>query len=88
VEKIIEKPPIPLSNIATVAIYIFKAKIYQVISKIPPDANNEIQLTDAIQQLIDEKCNVYAVELSKNEKRIDIGTPEFYWTALKYAIIP
>jgi len=88
VEKIIEKPPIPLSNITTVAIYIFKDKIYQVISQIPPDANNELQLTDTIRQLIDENCNVYAMELSKNEKRIEIGTPEFYWTALKEAIVP
>lgn len=63
--------------------YIFSRPKSIKPSQIPPDANNEIQLTDAIQQLIDEKCNVYAVELSKNEKRIDNGTPEFYWTALK-----
>jgi UTP--glucose-1-phosphate uridylyltransferase len=87
VEKIIEKPSVPPSNIAIVAIYIFKAKIYEVIPKIPPDANNEIQLTDAIQQLMNEKCDVYAVELNQNEKRIDIGTPESYWAALNEAII-
>ena len=87
VEKIIEKPSVPPSNIAIVGIYIFKAKIYEVIPKIPPDVNNEIQLTDAIQRLMNEKCDVYAVELNQNEKRIDIGTPESYWAALNETII-
>ena len=86
VEKIVEKPSIPPSNIATVAIYVFNPKIYRAIEKTPPDESNEIQLTDAIQQLINEKCDVYAVELSQDEKRIDIGTPESYWAALNEAI--
>jgi hypothetical protein len=32
--------------------------------------------------LIDEDCSVYAIELDRNERRIDIGTPESYWIAL------
>jgi len=87
VEKMFEKPSVPPSNIAAVAIYIFKDKIYEVIPKIPRGANNEIQLTDAIQQLINEKRDVYAVQLNQNEKRIDIGTPESYWTALNEIIV-
>jgi UTP--glucose-1-phosphate uridylyltransferase len=86
VEKISEKPSVPLSNIAVVAVYVFKDKIYEAIPKISPDENNEIQLTNAIQQLIDEKRDVYAVALNSNEKRIDIGTPESYWAALNEAM--
>lgn len=82
VEKIIEKPSIPPSNLASIAIYIFSPIIYQAIEKIQPDENDEVQLTNAIQQLIDQKCDVYAVESNKDEKRIDVGTPESYWKAL------
>jgi len=82
VEKAIEKPSFPPSNIAIIAIYIFSPTIYQAIEKTRPNTNNEIQLTDAIQWLIDQKRHVYALELNQNEKRIDIGTPESYWKAL------
>jgi len=82
VEKIMEKPSIAPSNLASIAIYIFSPMIYQAIEKIQPDENDEVQLTDAIQQLIDQKCNVYAIELNQDENRIDIGTPESYWRAL------
>jgi len=40
-------------------------------------------LTDDLQQLVEQKSNIYAIELNKDEKRIDIGTPESYWKALK-----
>jgi len=82
VVNIVEKPPVPPSNMAIVAIYIFNNRIFGAIEKIKPDANGEIQLTDAIRQLVNEKHGVYAVELNRDEKRIDIGTPESYWKAL------
>ena len=53
-----------------------------LIEETLPDQNNEIQLTAAIQRLIDEKCDVYAIELHRNERRIEVGTPESYWIAL------
>jgi len=82
VKKIVEKPSSPPSDIATVAVYAFNPKIYRAIEKTRPDKNDEIQLTDAIQQLIDQGCNVYALELNHSEKRIEIGTPESYLAAL------
>jgi len=39
-------------------------------------------LTDAIQSLIDEGGVVYAVELREG-RRVDVGTSETYWDALK-----
>lgn len=82
VERIVEKPSIPPSNLAAVAIYVFNPMIHQAIEKVQPDESGEVQLTDAIQQLIDQECRVYAIELKKDEKRVDIGTPESYWIAL------
>ncbi len=82
VREVVEKPADPPSNMATVAVYCFNPKIYPAILKTEPDERNEIQLTNAIQHLIDRGGNVYAVELRNDEKRIDIGTPSSYWKAL------
>lgn len=84
VNRVIEKPAKPPSNIAIVAAYVFSPKIYQAIEETLPDANNEVQLTNAIQRLIDKNCPVYAVELGSNEKRVDIGTPQSYLRALNF----
>jgi UTP--glucose-1-phosphate uridylyltransferase len=78
VSKVIEKPSKPVSNLAIIAIYIFNSKIYRAIEDIRPGLNNETQLTDAIQVLLDQGEEVLALELGKNEKRIDIGDPSSY----------
>ena len=81
VRRIVEKPRVPRSNMATIAVYIFKPIIYREIEKLKPDESKEIQLTDAIQGLINQGNKVYAIEL-KEGKRIDIETSEIYWKAL------
>ena len=83
VSKIVEKPHEPPSNIATVGIYVFNSRIYGAIDKVEPDQTGEVQLTDAIMNLISEGGKAYAIELHTDEKRIDIGTPASYWNALK-----
>jgi len=83
---VLEKPSSPPSNIAAVGVYVFNGKIFRAIEKTEPDKNNEIQLTDAIRQLINEGNDVYAIELSRDQKRVDIGTPASYWIALKNAL--
>jgi UTP--glucose-1-phosphate uridylyltransferase len=81
VAKIEEKPLFPASNLAAIAVYVFSPRIYAAIEETKPDANNETQLTDAIQCLINDERPVYALELGKKERRIEIGTPESYWRA-------
>jgi UTP--glucose-1-phosphate uridylyltransferase len=85
VHRIEEKPSSPPSKLAAIAIYAFSSKIYNAIENTLPDENNEIQLTDAIQYLINDGCAVYALELQKGIKRLDIGTPESYWESLRYS---
>ena len=80
---IVEKPRTPPSNLATIAIYVFGNGIYEAIENTGADENGEVQLTDAIKQLILTGEHVYAVELSSDEKRVDIGTVESYWNALR-----
>ncbi len=83
VNKIIEKPYEPPSKLAVHAIYVFNSRIFEAIKSTKPDLNGEIQLTDAIQRLIENGLKVHALQLSTNEVRIDIGDPTTYWQALK-----
>jgi UTP--glucose-1-phosphate uridylyltransferase len=78
----IEKPEKPPTNLAIMPIYVFHPVIFKALEKTQPGKGGEVQLTDAIQKLIDWGLNVYAVKLNKNEVRLDIGSPETYWEAL------
>ena len=80
---VIEKPKKPPSNLAIVALYIFKPIIYEAISNVKPDENGEIQLADAIKQLIEWGSKVYGLKLDPTEKRVDIGTAQSYIAMLK-----
>jgi UTP--glucose-1-phosphate uridylyltransferase len=78
----IEKPEKPATNLAIVAVYVFHPVIFKALEKTAPGKGGEIQLTDAIQMLIDWGLNVYAVRLDQGTVRLDIGSPETYWEAL------
>jgi len=83
VEKVIEKPKKPPSNLAIMPIYIFDPIIFKALEKLTPSERGEIELTDGIQRLIDWRLKVYAVELGNDGIWLDIGSPESYWKALK-----
>ena len=79
---IVEKPRKPPSNLAVVAIYVFKPSIFDKLRKTEPDKKGEVQLTDAIKAAIDSGEKVLAVKLHEDEKRLDVGNPRRYWDAL------
>jgi UTP--glucose-1-phosphate uridylyltransferase len=83
VKKVIEKPEKPTTNLAIMPMYVFHPIIFKALKEIPLGKGNEIQLTDGIQKLIDWGLKVYAIKLSSSDIRLDIGTIETYWDALR-----
>ena len=77
-----EKPKRPKSNLAIMPIYIFKPKIFDALSEIKPGVGNELQLTDAIQRILNLSKNVMAMKFLRSDDCIDIGTPENYFRAI------
>jgi UTP--glucose-1-phosphate uridylyltransferase len=83
VKSVLEKPTKPVSNLAIMPLYIFHPVIFDILRVTPPDKGGEVQLTDAIQKLIDAGHKVQAIQLRGDDLRLDIGTPENYWEALE-----
>ncbi len=83
VKKAVEKPEKPFSKFAIMPIYVFSPIIFEALAEASPGKDGELQLTDGIQILVNRGAGVYAVKMRETEIRLDIGTPQTYWHALR-----
>lgn len=51
--KLVEKPAEPESNLAMAGMYVFGSQLWEVLPDLQPSARGELEITDAIQMLVD-----------------------------------
>lgn len=74
IKNLVEKPVNPKSNLAVIGTYLFDGHIFEAINRIKPSARGELEITDAIQTLIDCGYKVSPHQVKGWWK--DVGKPE------------
>ena len=74
ITKIMEKPKNPPTNFAVTGIYFLTPKIFDIFTRLKPSWRNELEITDALQILLEEK-NKIAFEMITDYWK-DTGTPQ------------
>ena len=71
VRRLVEKPKEPISDLAVIGVYYFGPEVHAVTPHLQPSARGELEITDAIQGLIDAGHEVRSSLIS--EEWIDTG---------------
>ena len=82
--KITEKPKKPTSNLAVTGIYLLTPLIFEVIDNLKPSWRNELEITDALDNLLKQNDNIGYETITDYWK--DTGTPEDILNANKQVL--
>lgn len=64
VVRLVEKPREPCTNLAVIGVYLFDHHVFEAVEHIAPSLRGELEITDAIQYLIDHGYHVEARHLT------------------------
>lgn len=81
VEKIVEKPSKPESNLINAGIYAFSPEVFEAIERTPLSPRGEYEITSTLELLLRKGEEVRGVEI--HGRWLDIGTPWNYLEASK-----
>jgi glucose-1-phosphate thymidylyltransferase len=68
VTRLMEKPAEPPSNLAIIGVYIFDSTVFEAVDQLQPSPRGELEITDALQYLID------------HGRRVEARMLDGYWT--------
>ena len=74
IERFVEKPKQPTSDLALIGVYVFNSKIFGAVERIKPSWRGELEITDAVQVLLDSGAKVGVQTVQGWWK--DTGRPE------------
>lgn len=72
--KIMEKPKEPPTNLAVTGIYFLTPRIFDIISRLKPSWRDELEITDALEMLLNEGHKITYHQVTDYWK--DTGTPQ------------
>lgn len=84
ITKIMEKPKDPPTNLAVTGIYFLTPIIFDIISRLKPSWRNELEITDALQMLLEERNKITYFTVTDYWK--DTGTSDDIIHANKFIL--
>ncbi len=75
VVRLVEKPKVPTSNLASVGLYFYPADVVKYAAELKPSTRGELEITDLNNVYLSEG-RLRALRMSEKSKWLDAGTPD------------
>lgn len=73
--RLVEKPAVPISNLASVGLYFYPKDVLEKARNLKPSARGELEITD-LNNLYLNEGRLRALRMSQDSKWLDAGTPD------------
>ena len=82
IDSVEEKPSHPKSNTSVIAVYAFKAIVFEYLQEAKSKVRSEGELEFAVRRMLADGLPFVGVRLTREERRVDIGSPLSYLAAM------